>query len=65
MYLLMAVTTTSALWVKVAQPNPYKPGSDVSTLTTTRFKPSGAVVIAFMLLIFKGGKPEGEVCVVP
>ena len=42
----MAVTTASGRWVNVAQPRPYRPGSLVSTLTTTRRIPSGAVQIA-------------------
>src|SRR5919199_3640738 len=42
----MALTTASGRWVKVAQPRPYRPGSLVSTLTTTRRMPSGAVQMA-------------------
>src|SRR5437868_11448305 len=53
----MAVTTATARCVNVAQPKPYKPGSFVSTFTTTRLMPSGAVAIAFTLLIFTGGIP--------
>ena len=53
----MAATTATALCVKVAQPKPYKPGSVVSTFTTTRLLPSGAVAIALTLLIFTGGMP--------
>ena len=55
MYPLMAATTATARCVKVAQPKPYNPGSVVSTFTTTRLIPSGAVAIAFTFLIFTGG----------
>src|SRR5215211_8624910 len=60
----MAVTTAAALCVKVAQPRPYKPGSVVSTFTTTRLGPCGAVAIAFTLLIFTVFKPlvETDAC---
>jgi autotransporter translocation and assembly factor TamB len=42
----------------------YNPGSVVSTFTTTRFRPSGAVLMAFTLFILTGGcalaNPEGS-----
>jgi hypothetical protein len=37
--LLTAAATAVHRWVKVAQPSPYAPGSDVSTRTTTRLMP--------------------------
>src|SRR3569833_162740 len=54
-YSSTAVTTASGRWGKVAQPSPYRPGSLVSTLTTTRRMPSGAVQMAFTLVIRIGG----------
>ena len=41
-----AATTAAYRWVNVAQPRPYRPGSDVSTRTTTSGMPSGAVTSA-------------------
>src|SRR5207302_11413577 len=54
----MAVSTTRARWVKVAQPRPYSPGSLVSTLTTTRRMPAGAVRMVLTSVIFSGGNPD-------
>src|SRR5438094_35019 len=51
----MAVSTTRARCVKVAQPRPYRPGSLVETLTTTRRMPAGAVRMVFTSVIFRGG----------
>src|SRR5436189_997081 len=56
-YCSIAVATTSARCVKVAQPTPYKPGSLVSTLTMTNRIRSGAVRIVLMLVILTGDKP--------
>ena len=50
----MATITVAARWVKVAQPNPYKPGSEVSTFTTIRLEPCGAVAMALTLVILTG-----------
>src|SRR6266699_2097373 len=50
-YCSTAVTTVSGRWVKVAQPSPYRPGSLVSTLTTTSRMPSGAVQMALTRVI--------------
>src|SRR5689334_23139627 len=44
-YSSTAVFTTSARWVKVAQPQPTRPGSVVSIFTITRRMPLGAVRI--------------------
>src|SRR4051794_22009442 len=56
-YSSTAVTTANGRCVKVAQPIPYNPGSLVSTFTTTRRMPSGAVQIAFTLVIRNAGIP--------
>ena len=40
--------------MKVAQPRPYKPGSDVSILTTTSGMTSGAVRMTLTLVIVMG-----------
>src|SRR3954451_13975773 len=56
-YCSTAVTTASGRWVNVAQPRPYSPGSLVSTLTTTRRMPSGAVQIVLTLVILRAGIP--------
>src|SRR5215207_8410916 len=56
-YCSTAVTTASGRWVKVAQPRPYRPGSLVSTLTTTRRMPSGAVQIVLTLVILSAFSP--------
>src|SRR6266540_2939963 len=56
-YCLIAVTTASGRWVKVAQPSPWSPGSLVSTLTTTSMIPSGAVQITLTSVIRNGGSP--------
>src|SRR4051794_27944195 len=56
-YCSTAVTTASGRWVKVAQPRPYRPGSLVSTLTTTSRMPSGAVQIVLTLVILRAGMP--------
>src|SRR5262245_18922886 len=56
-YCSTAVTTASGRWVKVAQPRPYRPGSLVSTLTTTSRMPSGAVHIVLTLVILRAGSP--------
>src|SRR5438067_51637 len=58
-YFVMAVSTTRARWVKVAQPRPYSPGSLVCTLTTTRRIFAGAVSTALTSVIFSGGSPRG------
>ncbi len=54
---LIAITTTNARCVNVAQPNPYRSGSVVSTLTTTKLNPLWAVTLALTLLIFTGANP--------
>ena len=46
------IATASYLNVKVAHPNPYKPGSEVSIRTTTRLNSAGFVQIALTSLIF-------------
>src|SRR5258706_7503230 len=56
-YCSTAVTTASGRWVKVAHPRPYRPGSLVSTFTTTRRMPSGAVQIVLTLVILSAGMP--------
>ena len=48
MYSSTDVATAAHRWVKVAQPNPYNPGSLVSTLTTTKSMPRGAVKIVLI-----------------
>src|SRR5262249_10024261 len=53
-YFSIAVSTTSARWVKVAQPQPWRPGSLVSTLTTTRRMSLGAVRMVRTSRIFTG-----------
>ena len=50
-YSSTAVATAAQRWVKVAQPRPYSPGSLVSTFTTTRSMPRGAVKIVFTFRI--------------
>src|SRR5262245_2195682 len=52
--LLMAVSTTRARCVKVAQPSPYSPGSLVSTFTTTSRMLAGAVRMTLTSVIFSG-----------
>ena len=52
------MATTRARWVNVAQPSPYKPGSLVITLTTTRRIPAGAVRIVLTSVIFSGPSAE-------
>src|SRR6266851_8096102 len=57
-YSSTAVLTGSGRWLNVAQPKPYKPGSLVSTFTTTnRIFGCGAVRIARTLVIFSGPRP--------
>src|SRR3954469_6551563 len=56
-YCSTAVTTASGRWVKVAHPRPYRPGSLVSTFTTTRRMPSGAVQIVLTFVILRAGIP--------
>src|SRR6188474_2332662 len=56
-YCSTAVTTASGRWVNVAQPRPYRPGSLVSTFTTTRRMPSGAVQIVLTLVILSAFSP--------
>jgi hypothetical protein len=56
-YSLIAVSTTSARWVKVAHPHPTSPGSVVSTLTMTRRMRFGAVRIVLMSRILIGAVP--------
>src|SRR5262249_23997919 len=58
-YLSTAVSTTRARWVKVSQPRPYRPGSLVSTLTTTRRLPAGAVRTVLTSVIFSAGNRFG------
>src|SRR5579875_310616 len=53
-YFSTAVSTTRGRCVKVAQPSPYKPGSLVVTLTTTRRIFAGAVRIVLISVIFSG-----------
>src|SRR5579884_3172282 len=53
-YLSTAVSTTRGRCVKVAQPSPYRPGSLVVTLTTTRRIRAGAVRMVLMSVIFSG-----------
>src|SRR5262249_26811907 len=54
-YSSTAVFTGSGRWLKVAQPRPYRPGSLVSTFTTTkRILGCGEVRIARTLVIFSG-----------
>src|ERR1051325_5215066 len=49
-----AVTTAAARCVNVAQPQPYRPGSLVSTLTTTSCcRPCGAVLTTLTLVIWR------------
>ncbi len=55
-YLSMAVSTTRARCVNVAQPSPYNPASLVMTLTTTRRMPAGCVRMVFTSVMRKGGK---------
>src|SRR5262249_18531749 len=54
-YFSTAVSTTRGRCVKVAQPRPYRPGSLVVTLTTTRRILAGAVRIVLMSVILSGG----------
>ena len=56
-YCSTAVCTTRARWVKVAQPYPTRPGSLVTTFTTTRRIRLGAVRIVWMSVILRGGSP--------
>src|SRR6185436_10752058 len=58
-YWFTAVSTTRARWVNVAQPTPYRPGSLVSTFTTTRRIFCGAVRIAFTRVILIGPAARG------
>src|SRR5262245_14503952 len=51
----MAVSTTRARWVNVAQPRPNRPGSLVITFTTTKRMPAGAVRMVFTSVIFRVG----------
>src|SRR5215831_5987161 len=53
-YLSTAVSTTRGRCVKVAQPSPYRPGSLVVTLTTTRRIFAGAVRMVLMSVILSG-----------
>src|SRR3974390_170937 len=57
-YSSTAVFTGSGRWLNVAQPRPYKPGSLVSTFTTTkRILGCGAVKIARTFVILSGPRP--------
>jgi hypothetical protein len=56
-YFSIAVSTTSARCVNVAQPQPTSPGSVVSTFTMTRRMRFGAVRIVLMSRIFTGAVP--------
>jgi hypothetical protein len=56
-YSSIAVLTTSARCVKVAQPHPTSPGSVVSTFTTTSRMRFGAVRIVLMSRILTGAVP--------
>src|SRR5712691_8567601 len=58
-YFSIAVSTTSARCVNVAHPQPTSPGSVVSTLTTTRRMPLGAVRIVRMSRILTGAVAFG------
>src|SRR5579871_6589 len=51
-YLSTAVSTTRGRCVKVAHPSPYRPGSLVMTLTTTRRIRAGAVRMVLTSVIF-------------
>ena len=55
----MAVCTTSARCVNVAQPHPCSPGWSVITFTTTRRMLLGAVRTTFTSLMRIGGSPRG------
>src|SRR6188768_477424 len=57
-YSSTAVLTTSARCVNVAQPQPTRPGSVVSTLTTTRRMRLGAVRMVLMSRILTGAVPR-------
>src|SRR5258708_4253063 len=57
----MAVSTTRARWVNVAQPRPYRPGSLVKTFTTTRRIAAGAVRMVLTWVIFRGGSLRASV----
>jgi hypothetical protein len=63
-YSSTAVFTTSARWVKVAQPQPTRPGSVVSIFTITRRMPLGAVRIVLTSRILTGAMPlvAGAAC---
>src|SRR6185437_13679590 len=50
----MAERTARWRWVKVAQPRPWRPGSEVSILTTTRRTSRGAVKMVRMDRMVKG-----------
>src|SRR5439155_12402814 len=64
-YSSTAVFTASGRWLNVAQPKPYRPGSLVSTLTTTkRILGCGAVRIGRTLVILSGGSPLEDLAVV-
>src|ERR1044071_9510946 len=63
-YSSTAVLTGSGRWLNVAQPKPYKPGSLVSTLTTTkRTLGWGEVRIVRTLIVFNG--PRDLVAALP
>src|SRR5437588_8964466 len=64
-YCSTAVTTASGRCVNVAQPSPYRPGSLVSTLTTTSRIPSGAVQIALTRVIRRGDIAAGGYSTIP
>ena len=57
-YCSIAVSTTSARCVNVAQPQPTSPGSVVSTFTTTSRIRLGAVRIVLMSRILTGAVPR-------
>ena len=50
----MAVTTAWKRWVKVAQPRPYSPGSEVMILTMTSREPAGWVTMTSTSLMVTG-----------
>ncbi len=49
-----AAATACQRWVKVAQPSPYSPGSDVMTLTTIGREPAGWVRMTLISVMVMG-----------
>src|SRR5262245_26579646 len=58
-----AEATAWKRWVNVAQPRPNRPGSDVSTRTTTSRMPSGAVTIDRTAVIVSLSRAGHGACV--